>query len=620
MLLPELVNSVHASISMGKRARDESIARIAALRAGKAEVERQMEGEIQRLKAETQRLEGIYDTKIREAGSSIAVEQEAVAQSNALVADLQRNLARFRPACDLTAELSPDLLALIFGFVAEADMKTTALAIPATCRRWAEVCRDRVDVDVGYNVTRWCSSENRGDVMVGIIMGRLKVRKLLGDMTTEMTGSCFANRARCAALRELRTSWCKSKIPASALQSLVGLKALDVYWHDDFGVGLPALIERGLPGLEALSLNLGNYDASKPHAAQLPEHWPAKLAARSPGLLSLKLDCNGGRFRLEDAAVVHIVAHCKQLKVVRVIGFELVTDIAVTALSTLPELEVIDVGGSSVTSDGLAKLEACTKLKSAHLSRCTQVVDCQGFASLLRKFPGLGPIPYGGDDDESHFIGIYFDMAEYCRAIADFRPNLTELDLTFSSVTDADISALAACTKLCSLDLCGCYQFTGSGLASLAPCHKLARLELVDTSLTSAGLEAVSIFTELTELRLPDEFQMTDAALAKVSTCIKLVRLSGGDYSEVRKAEVLAACTKLSALYLRRGKYVTDAILQKLAAACAELERVNLNSCRLVTDAGLSVLAACCKKLKRRNVAIYDCPLVTKSGKAVFPE
>ncbi|MFN0052091.1 MAG: PQQ-binding-like beta-propeller repeat protein [Planctomycetales bacterium] len=172
-------------------------------------------------------------------------------------------------------------------------------------------------------------------------------------------------------------------------------------------------------------------------------------------LAALDLEvCEG----ITDAAC-DLLAQMRQLQalVLKKTGFERarITDAGVQRLTTLADLEHLNLSGNSITNQGLAHLGAMHRLRNLDLS-LTAISD-QGLESL--------------------------------RSLTE----LDELDLLYSEgfagplVTDAGLESLAALTGLTRLNLTG-GGITDAGLSRLHALKHLAMVQLVHTRVTEEGI------------------------------------------------------------------------------------------------------------------------------------
>lgn len=134
---------------------------------------------------------------------------------------------------------------------------------------------------------------------------------------------------------------------------------------------------------------------------------------------------------------------------------------------------------------------------------------------------------------------------------------------TWSSMTDANLAALAASTSLEKLALVECDNITGQGVAALSKATNLVRLDLVQCPRVSLG--ALEGFAKLKHLACRDCAKCSDADMAAVCG------LTGLEFLEISNADQLS-----------------DAGLQAITKL-ANLRAVELNGCEQLTNDGLLV-------------------------------
>ena len=156
------------------------------------------------------------------------------------------------------------------------------------------------------------------------------------------------------------------------------------------------------------------------------------------------------------------------------------------------------------------------------------------------------------------------------------RPGLTDLDITdCGKVTDAGITAIAsACGGLKRLVTVGVNRLTDASLRALAG----ARCR--DT---------------LTELNLSGRFQVTNVGLAQYYGVPRIG--SAGIQALARH------CTRLENLNFAGLSHINDIAIAALAQSCPALRVLNISGCEQVTERSLAVLGASCDRLERLNVS-----------------
>ena len=162
-------------------------------------------------------------------------------------------------------------------------------------------------------------------------------------------------------------------------------------------------------------------------------------------------------------------------------------------------------------------------------------------------------------------------------------PDLAELSLGNSGLTDADVRALAGLPKLHGLGLAGA-PIGDSALAVMKSFPALRVLNLAGTKVTDAGLAQLSGLTELQSLGLKNT-AITDAGLAHLMgmTSLESVNLSNDDVTDAGLAQ-LSRMPSLAGLNVT-GTKVTDAGLIHLKAL-PKLTKLNVTG-TAVTEQGV---------------------------------
>jgi serine/threonine protein kinase/Leucine-rich repeat (LRR) protein len=163
---------------------------------------------------------------------------------------------------------------------------------------------------------------------------------------------------------------------------------------------------------------------------------------------------------------------------------------------------------------------------------------------------------------------------------------VTELDLSGSAATDADLLSFASlpCSRKVSLSRCG--TITGSGLEHLRDLNRLEVLSLESTAVTDAGLKKLAGFTNLRELSLADCERISDAGLQCLGNLRQLQNLNL-THTQITDAALAAVATlsDLRQLSLMHCIHISDAGLAQLRTL-KQLQKLDL-SLTGVSDSGL---------------------------------
>lgn len=185
----------------------------------------------------------------------------------------------------------------------------------------------------------------------------------------------------------------------------------------------------------------------------------------------------------------------------------------------------------------------------------------------------------------------------------DFKSDVTELDLSGRGVTD--ISALADCTALKSLDLSDNAEL--SDISALVNMPELARLDLGSTKVSS-----LSPIMALTKLQYLDLSKSAVTNLAALSGLTELTELKL-DGCAVTNLSVLSGLMKLTGLSLR-DTAIKDTDLASLEGLTA-LRTLDLTGCFDITGAAVDALK---EKLPSCQVSASEEIYGVRLGESVY--
>ena len=279
-----------------------------------------------------------------------------------------------------------------------------------------------------------------------------------------------------------------------------------------------------------------------------------------------------------------------------------ITDADLAQLSALPKLQLLNLDGTSVTADGLAKLPALKALKVVDLGSL-QVPDA-AVDALKAGIPGgdvrwtpnnerlvakwvleqQGTVDIATPDGETitkiddparlpngrfSLTAVRLDGNEKL-ADADLRrfkgfTRLETLSLNNTAIGDAGLNELATCTAIRDVSLNNT-KVTDPGLAVLGRFGSLRLLLLGGTAITDRGLEQLNNVRQLTDLSL-QKTKITDDGLLLLVRFTSLNRLSLADTPLTDAAlPQLSKLAGVTQLFLS-GTSISDAGIEELSVA-----------------------------------------------------
>jgi Leucine-rich repeat (LRR) protein len=206
-------------------------------------------------------------------------------------------------------------------------------------------------------------------------------------------------------------------------------------------------------------------------------------------------------------------------------------------------------------------------------------------------------------------------------------PDLTQLDLSLTRISDRGLRALRPASKIVALNLSFAEQIGDEGTAAIRDWKHLVRLNLRGTKVTDATLEMLARLTTLQVLDVSDA-QLTDLGLNHLTSLTNLRELSMGgnkltdaglqflrqlpqlvylDLAGVQRTDsglwsitlsesgldAIVSVTELKELHLG-GTAIGASGLKRLRSLPA-LERLSLQGCKRVTHDSAAVLAGFAK-------------------------
>lgn len=294
-------------------------------------------------------------------------------------------------------------------------------------------------------------------------------------------------------------------------------------------------------------------------------------------------------------------------------------------LRTIPSLQKLAISSSRFTDENLLQISQLNQIKELELDLIDPTVTNAGFVNLL-KMTALerlwirgfvsGTDSFGAEIAECKNLRVlHIERIDLSSAIKSFgRLNqLEHLSLPSCGLTDADVSAIANCAKLKSLDLSNNVKLTDACYAQLSELKNLKWIFLRGTGVSLGGLATSQLLRNrsdrdllncLASLRVDAFHQVVEAecacafdeVLAALCNFKELRRLTIRGETPVSSVagQFLQQMRQLQKLELSNVN-ITDATLS-FAQGLDDLEELIITGCPGVTDAGLKSFVEC-KKL-----------------------
>ncbi|XP_027332535.1 F-box/LRR-repeat protein 3-like [Abrus precatorius] len=190
--------------------------------------------------------------------------------------------------------------------------------------------------------------------------------------------------------------------------------------------------------------------------------------SRCTKLSSLKL---GLCLKITDNGLKHIANSCSDLKHLDLYRSSRITDEGITAISLgCPSLEVINIAyNNNVTDTSLVSLSKCLKLRTLEIRGCPQISPA-GLSNIAVKCRHLEML----DIKKCYKINDS-GMIQ----LAQHSQNLKQIKLSYCSVTDMGLIALASISCLQHISIFNLEGLTSNGLAAvLLACQNLTKVKL----------------------------------------------------------------------------------------------------------------------------------------------
>lgn len=394
-----------------------------------------------------------------------------------------------------------------------------------------------------------------------------------------LTDEAVINISHLLSIENLSLDGCRCLTDRSlvAISNLYDLRKLDLSQCD-------LITDEGLEHLEELEvleeLSLG-------WCKMITNHGLNTLT-RQPGRSLLRV-LRLARCPVTDEGIAY-VARLSSLTALDVNGCSNIGSAALgKTLAALPNLENLDVSycpGILRTSwqdkiKSLKSLELCySGIRDVHLSRFSHLPALEEL--------NLDSSPVG-DWAISH-------LTENC-----VTPNLKNLDLADTDLTDLGMAHLPKFTKLTRLSLFYC-NITNAGLRHLSLMTHLEVLNLDSRDISDDGLAHLRSLTNLKSLDIFSG-RITDAGCAHLSrvNSLETLELCGGGIGDLG-CTLLAGLENLTSLNLSQNERITNRGAAALAAL-SKLRALNLSNTR-VNSAALRFLSGL---VHLQSLAVYGC-------------
>ncbi|KAI5075317.1 hypothetical protein GOP47_0009393 [Adiantum capillus-veneris] len=260
-----------------------------------------------------------------------------------------------------------------------------------------------------------------------------------------------------------------------------------------------------------------------------------------------------------------------------------VGELGIMALAHIHTLQSLKLNGCVEVSDSSLAFLAfhCRRLRSLCLKWCIRITD-----------------------------GALFTIGAYCLS-------LQELDVSYTEITNASLSAICKLRSLEKLRMVACSQPDDEGLLCLR--NGSRSLQTLDVSrcrnISYGGImELANGEFPLKHIMMSYCYPVADPLLQSFANLKALhsIRFDGCDMNAVDLGMIGKWCKNLEGISLSKCKGVTDLGLSAAVAGCPNLKSIDLTCCREVTDIGLSSIASSCKGLV--SLKLESCGNFTEHG------
>lgn len=336
------------------------------------------------------------------------------------------------------------------------------------------------------------------------------------------------------------------------------------------------------------------------------------IFTRFDAMTKLALKCDRRSTSINDAALISISLHCRQLTRLKLRACREITDVGIAEFTkNCKNLKKLSCGSCNFGSKGLnAVLNNCPTLEELSVKRLRGITDGAAVepigpgvaASSLKViflkdlFNGLcfGPMIIGAKNLRTlKLFRCSGDWDRVLEVISDRATGLVELHLERLQVSDVGLRAISSCLNLEILHLVKTPECTNDGLKAVAEHCKLLRKLHIDGWKTN---------------RIGDEGLI---AVAKNCPNLQELVLIGVNPTRISLEKLATGCPNLERLALCGSETVGDSEISCIAEKCIALKKLCIKSCP-VSDHGMEALAGGCPNLVK--VKVKKCRAVTSEG------
>nr|XP_009296243.1 F-box/LRR-repeat protein 13 isoform X2 [Danio rerio] len=304
---------------------------------------------------------------------------------------------------------------------------------------------------------------------------------------------------------------------------------------------------------------------------------------------------------LTDICVQVLVSRCRMLTVISLLESLNLSDVAFKAVAEVIDLTKILIEGNDVITDSSVKAlcRSCLKLSELHLSCCPRVTDaCFKTLGNLTKLCNL------------NISGCFkvTDMGLHYITEGPSAGQLRELDLSYClKITDLSLRRISQkCISLTNLALCFCENLTDNGFECLDKCSSLISLDISGCKIHDKGLSALGANPSLRKLSAAECVFITDIGIKMFCRlCQRLELLDVCQCVRLSDRAIKALsffCRTIATVRIAGCPKMTDAAVKYLTRAGHFLRELDVSGCSLLTDHTVCFLQCSCLHLRSINM------------------